>query len=324
MLLLTLCTVAVISVYLTSRQRAETSSQGSTGNYDSGGGYEYPDSGSSGYSGYSGSDGGLDPDRFDPAPTQSPYSPGDVYGDGGADNAPQTSPPGSAGHSLRSFLDDCAKDVNDWQRGAAVYPRILSIELNESATYDAGIDIRGSGTGNLRAQFDPAQTYAEVPVDVRCGLGARLVSDSDSLEVDKTDWHFQQFDQPGTTHWSWTVKAKKAEGATLRLELRPAVAVAEGGYVVPAEDGKYSPTSGFTTQVQVEASPLQHLYAWWDENWPKIVGIGAALGAAIGGVLAWIEKLKKQRGEAGATRSSQQASAARRGKSKSRTAQKRT
>jgi hypothetical protein len=196
-----------------------------------------------------------------------------------------------------------------------VYPRNLSVGVNKSITYDAGIDIQG--TGRLQAQFEPGATYTEVPVDVRCGLGARLVSESDNLEVDKTGWVLQQFDKPGTIHWSWTVKAKKLGASTLRLELRPAVSVAEGGYVVPAEDGRFSPTSTFATQVQVEGSLLQHVYAWWDENWPKIVGIGTALGAAIAGVLAWIEKLKKQRAETTAPRSAQQASAARRGKSKS-------
>jgi hypothetical protein len=213
--------------------------------------------------------------------------------------------------------------VNDWRRGAAVYPRTLSIKLNESTTYDAGIDIQGTGTGGLRAQFDPSQTYTDVPVDVRCGLGARLVSESDNLEVDKTDWLLQEFDKPGTIHWSWTVKAKKVKGGTLRLELRPAVAVAEGGYVVPAEDEKDSPTTGFTTQVQVEASPLEHLYAWWDENWPKIVSIGVALGAAIAGVLTWIEKIKKQRAEAKAPPSTQQPTAAGRRESRSAAARKR-
>src|SRR5690348_14242053 len=142
---------------------------------------------------------------------------------GGLD--PGTNPlPGSV---TPEFINACKKSVDAWQRGVTTYPRTLSISYEDKTTYDAGIDL--TGMGGLSDQFNPAGTYTNVPTDVRCGLGARLVSLSDGLDITPTNWILHQFDDPGVVRWSWTVAARKAKDGEVRLELRPAVAVSGGG-----------------------------------------------------------------------------------------------
>ena len=190
---------------------------------------------------------------------------------------------------FEQFAEDCRRDVDAWQRGAAVFPKTLTVKLDESVTYLAGVEIQG-GT-DLERRLNADGNYSNEPVAVRCGLGAKLTSASDGVQIDESDWVMQRFEEPGTVEWSWLVKGKKPGAHDLTLQLRPAVAVVGGGYVVPAGDSS-TPTANFTTKLDVTATALQDLYLWWDANWGKIVAIGSALGAAVLGVLTWVRRLR--------------------------------
>jgi hypothetical protein len=202
--------------------------------------------------------------------------------------------PSPAGPSpeLKDFIQRCQQNVDDWQHGQAIYPKTLIVKMDESIDYVAGVDISGGTT--LRDRLPANVDYSSSEVDVSCGLGARLVSTSESAVVDQSDWIMQEFDQPGKLQWAWTVKGKKPGDYDLRLELRPAVAIVRGGHVVPAGDGNN--TAVFPTKLTVTATSMQKLYLWWDANWVKLVGIVTALGAALLGVLAWVRKVRDRAG----------------------------
>jgi hypothetical protein len=102
----------------------------------------------------------------------------------------------------------------------------------------------------------------------------------------------QNFDTPGELRWAWNIKGKVPGDYSVALQLRPAVAVRDGGYVVPAGESP-SPTTTFTTQVSVTGTALEQFYAFWDKHWPKIVPIVTTLGAALLGVRAWFRKLRR-------------------------------
>jgi hypothetical protein len=196
-------------------------------------------------------------------------------------------PPGPAptGEALAGFLSDCEENVNGWHRGEAVYPGTLTVELDQAVAYRAGVAI--SGAADLQAQL-PGSTA--VPVDVRCGLGARLTSPDGTIEVDEADWMLQEFDQPGMVRWAWNVTGTEPGDHELLLELRPAVAV-EGALVVPGGSTGPMTTTAFVTAVHVDATMIERMSVWWDDNWDTITTIAAGLGAAIAGLIVWLRNM---------------------------------
>ncbi|MCH6170907.1 hypothetical protein [Pseudonocardia alaniniphila] len=198
--------------------------------------------------------------------------------------------PRSDSHALSEFVEQCQQNVDSWQRGQALYPEKLSVELDESVSYIAGIDV--SGGSQLRERLPDDVSYSDVPLEVRCGLGARLVSTTSAAEVDKSDWLLQEFDETGKLQWAWTVTGKKPGDHTLRLELRPAVAVVGGGYVLPAGDSPASQVVMLETDLQVTSTFLQNVYLWWDTNWDKIALIAAGLGGAVLAVRRFLKNLR--------------------------------
>jgi hypothetical protein len=190
------------------------------------------------------------------------------------------------------FAAQCDRNINSWQRGSAFFPSALNVKMEESRAYVAGIDI--SGSNDLRDRLPNDISYTEASVDVRCGLGARLESTSPIAQVDETDWIMLEFDATGKLQWTWKITGKKPGSTDLKLELRPAVAVVDGGLVVPAGDTT-TPTTVFGTKLQVTATWTQHLYSWWEDNWGKLTGIVAAIGGAAVGVRAWMHKFRGPR-----------------------------
>jgi hypothetical protein len=203
--------------------------------------------------------------------------------------AAEPPPPAQPPPAAAEFAERCNRNINSWQRGRTFFPQALTVKLEESRTYAAGIDI--SGSNDLRDRLPNDIIYGEAPVEVRCGLGARLKSTSPMVQVDETDWVMLEFDETGQLQWTWTITGKKPGDGDLNLELRPAVAVIDGGYVVPAGDTD-SPTTVFHTKLEVTATWTQHLYLWWDANWGKLSGIVIAIGAAVAGSRAWLRKFR--------------------------------
>jgi hypothetical protein len=231
----------------------------------------------------------------DQSPITTPTSPGPTSpaptGETGVIPAPSGEPgDGGAEESalFEQFVAACADSFEGWRPGQVTYPRTLDIDLDDSRTYTARIDIRPGA----QQQPPPDPQTATADLQVRCGIGARLVAVGSSVAVDDGEWFLLEFGEPGTVQWDWTVSATAPRDAELRLELRPAVATLDGRYTVPAESNPNTATISFTTDVHVRSSAIQQVGTWFDENWPVVTTVAVALGGAVLGLIAWIKKLR--------------------------------
>lgn len=190
---------------------------------------------------------------------------------------------------FQQFLADCAHSFEGWRPGQVTYPHDVDVPLAGSRNYRARIDI-SPGAQDRPA---PDADTAAVPLEVRCGIGARLVPVGTSVDVDDQDWVLLEFGEPGTVEWNWTITAGEPRDAQVRLELRPAVALVDGGYTVPAEDtNPGTTTTTFTTDVHVQTSLLQRAGTWVTDSWPVITSVAVALGGGILALLTWGKKVR--------------------------------
>jgi len=214
-----------------------------------------------------------------PSPSASPSAvPTGEPGDGGAQESEE----------FEQFVAACADSFEGWRPGQVAYPRTLDIDLDDSRTYTARIDIRPGA----QQQPPPDPETATADLQVRCGIGARLVSIGSSVTVDDSEWFLLEFGEPGVVQWDWTVSATAPRDAEVRLELRPAVATLDGRYTVPAESNPNTATISFTTDVHVRSSAIQQVGTWFDQNWPVVTTVAVALGGAVLGLIAWVKKLR--------------------------------
>jgi hypothetical protein len=141
-------------------------------------------------------------------------------------------------------------------------------------------------------QPPPDEGTAADNIQVKCGVAARLVALSDNVQVDSEDWVLREFDQPAVVEWDWSVTAVKTHPTQVRLELRPAIADADGRHIVPAAEDNTDLTAGSDVDVTVTATRMERFYDWWDENWGPLKGILAALGVGIIGCLGFLAKVR--------------------------------
>jgi hypothetical protein len=169
-------------------------------------------------------------------------------------------PPPLNDADLQRYVTDCARQIDSWRPGQVRFAATLTIPLNQSAEYQATVDIRSG------AQEQPAPspgTLAENVV-VRCGLGARLVPVGSGVSIGNQDeWILRDFDTPGVVEWDWTIRATDADDTQVRLEIRPAVAVVYGGYVVPANEDSHAPTVSYLTDIHVGAPLVDSAESWF-------------------------------------------------------------
>jgi hypothetical protein len=125
-------------------------------------------------------------------------------------------------------------------------------------------------------------------VQVKCGVAARLVPLSEDVAVDDAAWVLREFDQPAVVQWDWSVRAVTTHSSQVRLELRPAIADAEGRHIIPAAEDNSDLTMSGDTDVTVVATRFQRFYQWWEDNWGPLQTIAAALGVAVLGLLTWM------------------------------------
>lgn len=193
-------------------------------------------------------------------------------------SSPPTTSASPSGNDLEKFLADCEAQLENWRPGQVRFPQSVTVPLDQSATYRASIDIRPGA----QAQPAPEKGVRTAAVEVRCGLGARLVRLGDNVSIENEGvWQLREFDTPGVVEWAWDIKASKPENAGVRLEMRPAVAVVGGGRVVPANDDSRAPTVSFDSDIVVDASLVDQADFFADNSWPKIVGIATLLGGAL-------------------------------------------
>jgi hypothetical protein len=206
-----------------------------------------------------------------------------------ANPAPAPDPHRHRSTEFQQFLADCAHSFEGWRPGQVTYPHDVDVPLDGSRNYRARIDI-SPGAQDRPA---PDADTAAVPLEVRCGIGARLVPVGTSVDVDDQDWVLLEFGEPGTVQWNWTITAGEPRDAQVRLELRPAVALVDGGYTVPAEDtNPGTTTTTFTTDVHVQTSLLQRAGTWVTDSWPVITSVAVALGGGILALLTWGKKVR--------------------------------
>ena len=212
-------------------------------------------------------------------------------GDDGQAIRPSASNP-PVPEAAQDFQRKCEQGLNSWREGQITYPRRLTIPLDETVTYEAVVDINENPLPPdeiIEADGGAAGTER---LFVRCRLAAKLSALEDGLDVSQdpdaegSGWIYQEFTPSGVIEWSWAVTATEPVDQRLRLELRPALQVNELASYATANQ------VSFTTDVTVEASPLQRMWHWMQTQWPLVVGIATPLGAAILALLGWIQKVR--------------------------------
>ena len=211
----------------------------------------------------------------------------------GVDTAAEPTPP-VADDVLAQHLAACAQQIESSIEGRVTYPDSMVLLLAQESTYEASLDIRPGAVAQPPAGGDTGSA----DVQVGCGVGARLDAQGESIAVeDEGEWVYREFSTPGFSQWSWTVRSTRPQDAKIRLELRPAVPVSGGGYVVPANDVPGVQTAGFTTEVQVQAGLVDEASFWTTTMWPKIVAIAAVAGGALLGLITWLQKMRTSLGD---------------------------
>jgi hypothetical protein len=221
-------------------------------------------------------------------------------GDSGSGEVPAVGIPSPTSASpspdeLEQHLAACAQQLDSRQLGQVAYPRFLRVPLGREAMYEASLDIR---PGAEQQPAPEAGTQVET-VEVRCGVGARLVGLGESVAVDdENEWIYVEFDTPGVFEWAWIVRATKLEDSQVRLELRPAVAVSGGGFVVPGNDDPRAPTVGYESDIDVQAGLVDQADSFASDTWPKIARVAGVIAMALLALVAFYWKFRRAaRGE---------------------------
>jgi hypothetical protein len=201
-----------------------------------------------------------------------------------------------------AFLQECEQGVGTWQAAQVDYPGVLQVQFGEPAAYIATLDIRKAS--NASGKEIPGPGPESKPVFVQCVVAARLVPMGDGLTVDETEWVPRTFTPSGVVDWAWGVTAIEARDQQLRLELHPAVESPLGLTV----GGGATATTTFITEVRTEASAVQHVRQYLEDNWPAVTLIAGIVAAAVIGAIrfggdvgeALRESMGKWRGADGA------------------------
>jgi len=189
--------------------------------------------------------------------------------------------------NMERFLGACADNADVWQSAETTIPAIVAVDLDEART--VAVNIRINEVARRDIPDDGDNTTEQILV--RCALGARLVPVTDNIEADDLDWQHQEFTATGELDWAWTITATHPKTAQVRLELRPALAASEGGYVIPVDD-RDSPSTKYTIDITVEASVLDKVNAWVSDNSGKVTAIGAFAAVVLGGLIGWLAKTR--------------------------------
>ncbi len=211
--------------------------------------------------------------------------------------APQSPGPADPPNSLEQFQRNCEEGVEEWRAGQVDFPVELAVDLNETISYNAAVDVREEALPPEEVIDTDSGSASQEGVSVKCTVAARLTAVGDALAIGEQanetvgGWMLQDFTPSGLLEWSWTVSAVQPVDQDLLLELRPAiVSDAETGDLAYAAKNQ----AGFTTHVHVEATVFQNAGYWFETNWPPLVAISLALGTGVVSVIGWVAKVKKE------------------------------
>ncbi|MFS0706209.1 hypothetical protein AB6N23_17015, partial [Cellulomonas sp. 179-A 9B4 NHS] len=217
----------------------------------------------------------------DPSPgAPAPGAPGAAPPDDGA------APPVTGGGELDRFLEACTSDLREWREGRLDYPAVLEVDLGDSVTYSAVLDVSDDPPPEPQA---PGPSPTSAPLHVRCAVSARLVALGDGLHVVDEAWVDRTFTPSGVVGWSWEVRADEPGDDDVRIELRPAVAV--GDDVVLG-----SAVAEYVTAVDVRTPFVRSLGDWWSQYWATVALVAGGVGAAVLGVRRWWGQLRSGTG----------------------------
>jgi hypothetical protein len=201
-----------------------------------------------------------------------------------SESAPGSDP--AATPDLQTFLQDCERGVRDWRAAQVDYPAELALDIGESGSYVAAVDVRS--TPGPPGSVIPGPSATAEAAFVKCEIAARLTPMGRALEVDDEEWVLRSFTPSGVIRWSWNVTAVEAGDHDLRLELQPAVVGQDGMVLV---SGSSTAVSSFFTRTRVEKGSMQRLGDWWKANWEVITLVAAGIGGGILALLGFGEQL---------------------------------
>jgi hypothetical protein len=226
--------------------------------------------------------GSSDPSADPSDPAESPVEPGAVTGPGAvSDSAPP---------DLDAFVKNCEHEVHEWRKGNVNYPTHYEVNLDESFTYQAIVDV-GNTPVAPEAALPGQPSPQSKPVAVKCNVAARLIAIDDKLEVSESHWVPRSFTPTGMADWSWTVKAARGGKSQLRIQIEPAVSLQNGVLQVSQDDPQIS---SFVTNVDIGQSSPQHVAGWISEN---KAAFGTILTALIGAILFTVRSWKELQNE---------------------------
>jgi hypothetical protein len=183
---------------------------------------------------------------------------------------------------LLAFFDSCKQGVEVWMAGQLSYPKDVRLDVGETKSYVAVVDIRENPAPS--DEVLPVQGGESTPVAVQCALAARLSPQGDGLRVDEPDWVLRTPTPAGVVNWSWSVTGLKPKGHDLKLELQPAVKIANGLLMVRNTEPM---VSSYVTTVNVEGTVIEDFGQWWNENWPILAAIAGATAAGVLALVKW-------------------------------------
>jgi hypothetical protein len=193
--------------------------------------------------------------------------------------------PVTADQIVREFVDNCNRNVVDWRKGQVYYPRTLFLDMDQSATYVAHVDILDARLPVEKIFVMQGADPQAAPIEVQCELSARLAPVGKALEVDKPEWSNRKFTPSGYVDWSWSVTAHTPHDQQLRLELHPALTSQDQEVMLAG--GEPSQTVTYITQVRVHATTAQIVYQWWNDSGKIFVAIIGSVLAALILIIKW-------------------------------------
>ena len=187
---------------------------------------------------------------------------------------------------LADQLAKCAKGIEDWKKtsGRVDYPRTLTVQTGQSTTYNAAIDISDTPQPPESVIVVPTGEPTARSITVKCAVAAHLVPTEGDVTVNPSPdtWVAREFDPAGVVSWQWTITAPTTTDARVMLEIQPAHL--DNG--VPLTAG--TQVAQVFTQVQVTSTWIDRLSEWFKDQWPKLVGIVAAVAGALVVAIKWL------------------------------------
>ena len=181
-------------------------------------------------------------------------------------------------------MAECEQGIQKWKDSAGQldYPETLALKVGVPSTYNAAIDISAAQAPPDDLIIVPSGRATSEPIFVKCGVAARLVPVGElSVSPGSDEWITRGFSPAGVLEWAWTVSTDTSGPKQLRLELQPAALSADG----PLGGG--AQTAEVLTAVSVQATAIDSASDWMTTQWPKLVGVVAALGLAGAALLGW-------------------------------------